>query len=187
MAQWRRRGGLELATLLVYVFLYAPIVVLVIFSFNRSRLSGRWLGLTGEWYATLAGNQQIFSSLFNSLVIGLASTAACVIFGTLAAVVFARRRLRHRGLLDAVIYMPLLIPEIVMAVALVLTVQLEGNMLNPYILGKAVSIHPLAILLAVTGGTILGGVFGAFIAVPLVAVLNNVRTTVRLDAAAVDG
>ncbi|MGZ4601160.1 MAG: AI-2E family transporter [Oryzihumus sp.] len=75
---------------------------------------------------------------------------------------------------------------IVMAVALVLTVQLEGNMLNPYILGKAVSIHPLAILLAVTGGTILGGVFGAFIAVPLVAVLNNVRTTVRLDAAAAD-
>lgn len=71
---------------------------------------------------------------------------------------------------------------IVMAVALVLTVQLEGNLLNPLIMGKAVSIHPLAILLAVTGGTILGGVFGAFIAVPLVAVLNNVRTTVRLDA-----
>ena len=72
---------------------------------------------------------------------------------------------------------------IVMAVALVLTVQLEGNLLNPWIMGKAVSIHPLAILLAVTGGTILGGVFGAFIAVPFVAVLNNVRTTVRHDAA----
>ena len=66
---------------------------------------------------------------------------------------------------------------VVIAVALVLTVQLEGNLLNPYILGKAVQIHPLGILLAVTAGTILGGVFGAFIGVPFVAVLNAVRSS----------
>jgi len=69
-----------------------------------------------------------------------------------------------------------LVMALVMAVALILTVQLEGNLLNPYILGKAVQIHPLGILMAVTAGTILGGIFGAFIAVPLVAVLNNVAT-----------
>jgi predicted PurR-regulated permease PerM len=63
---------------------------------------------------------------------------------------------------------------LVMAIALFLTVQLEGNLLNPLILGKAVQIHPLAILVAVTAGTIVGGIFGAFIAVPLVAILNNV-------------
>jgi len=63
---------------------------------------------------------------------------------------------------------------LVMAIALVLTVQLEGNLLNPLILGKAVQIHPLAILMAVTAGTIVGGIFGAFVAVPLVAVVNNV-------------
>lgn len=76
-----------------------------------------------------------------------------------------------------------LVVAIVMAVALILTVQLEGNLLNPYILGKAVQIHPLGILMAVTAGTILGGIFGAFIAVPLVAVLNNVSSDVhgRLD------
>ena len=67
-----------------------------------------------------------------------------------------------------------LVVAVVMALALVLTVQLEGNLLNPFILGKAVQIHPLAILMGVTAGTILGGIFGAFIAVPLVAVLNNV-------------
>jgi len=61
-----------------------------------------------------------------------------------------------------------------MAVALVLTVQLEGNLLNPLIMGKAVNIHPLGILMAVTAGTILGGIFGAFIAVPLAAIINNV-------------
>ncbi len=68
---------------------------------------------------------------------------------------------------------------VVMVVSLILTVQLEGNLLNPWILGKAVEIHPLAILVTVTGGTLLGGIFGAFVAVPLVAVVNNVAQTVR--------
>jgi len=71
-----------------------------------------------------------------------------------------------------------LLMAVVMALALFLTVQLEGNLLNPYILGKAVRIHPLGILMAVTAGTIVGGIFGAFIAVPLVAILNNVATDV---------
>jgi predicted PurR-regulated permease PerM len=68
---------------------------------------------------------------------------------------------------------------LVMAVALVLTVQLEGNLLNPLIMGKAVNIHPLGILMAVTAGTILGGVFGAFIAVPLAAIVNNVANDIH--------
>jgi putative heme transporter len=72
-----------------------------------------------------------------------------------------------------------LVMALVMAIALFLTVQLEGNLLNPYILGKAVQIHPLGILMAVTAGTIVGGIFGAFIAVPLVAVLNNVANDVH--------
>ena len=57
--------------------------------------------------------------------------------------------------------------------------QLEGNLLNPLILGKAVQIHPLGILMAVTAGTILGGIFGAFVAVPMVAIVNNVANDVH--------
>ncbi len=72
-----------------------------------------------------------------------------------------------------------LVMAVVILLALFLTVQLEGNLLNPYILGKAVRIHPLGILMAVTAGTIVGGIFGAFIAVPLVAVLNNVANDVQ--------
>jgi len=75
-----------------------------------------------------------------------------------------------------------LVMALVMAIALFLTVQLEGNLLNPLILGKAVQIHPLGILMAVTAGTILGGIFGAFIAVPLVAILNNVANDVHTIA-----
>jgi len=75
-----------------------------------------------------------------------------------------------------------LVMALVMALALFLTVQLEGNLLNPFILGKAVQIHPLGILIGVTAGTILGGIFGAFIAVPLVAVLNNVASDINRPA-----
>jgi predicted PurR-regulated permease PerM len=72
---------------------------------------------------------------------------------------------------------------LIMVIALILTVQLEGNLLNPWILGKAVQIHPLAILVTVTAGTLLGGIFGAFVAVPLVAVVNNVVSVVRRTGA----
>ena len=121
MARRDKSGyGLGIVTFLVYLFLYAPIAVLVLFSFNRSRLSGRWRGLTGEWYATLASNRQIFDSLLNSLLVGLVVTVVCVVLGTLAAMALARGRVRGQSGLDAIIYTPLLIPEIVMAVALVI-------------------------------------------------------------------
>jgi predicted PurR-regulated permease PerM len=68
---------------------------------------------------------------------------------------------------------------VVMAIALFLTVQVEGNLLTPWVLGRAVQLHPLAVLTTVTGGALVGGIFGAFVAVPLVAVVNNVVRVVR--------
>ncbi len=68
---------------------------------------------------------------------------------------------------------------LVVTIALVVIVQLFGNLLNPIILGKFVSIHPLAILVTVTAGTLVAGIFGAFVAVPLVAVINNAVKVIR--------
>jgi len=119
----RRNGegrGLAAATALVYLFLYAPIVVLVIFSFNRSRLSARWLGFTGEWYVSLWHSDPIVHSLVNSLVVGGVVTLVCILFGTAAALVFGQGPWRGRAFFDAVVYLPLLIPEIVIAVAMVI-------------------------------------------------------------------
>jgi spermidine/putrescine transport system permease protein len=119
----RRNGearGLVAATTLVYLFLYAPIVVLVIFSFNRSRLSARWLGFTGEWYVSLWHSEPIVHSLVNSLVVGGVVTLACILFGTAAALVIGQGSWRGRAFFDAVVYLPLLIPEIVIAVAMVI-------------------------------------------------------------------
>jgi spermidine/putrescine transport system permease protein len=117
----RRRGwGLPLTTTAVYLFLYAPILVLMVYSFNRSRLSTRWLGFTAEWYAILWRDEQIFQSLQNSLLVAAVVTVACVVFGTVSALVFAQPRLRGKAVLNGVVYLPLVIPEVVVAVATVI-------------------------------------------------------------------
>jgi spermidine/putrescine transport system permease protein len=82
------------------------------------------MGFTGEWYAVLWRDEQIFQSLQNSLVVAAGVTLACVVFGTMSALVFARPRRRAKALLDGVVYLPLVIPEIVMAVAV-------GHLLQP--------------------------------------------------------
>ncbi|TWP34213.1 AI-2E family transporter [Leekyejoonella antrihumi] len=69
---------------------------------------------------------------------------------------------------------------IVVTIILVVVVQLFGNLLNPVILGKFVAVHPLAILVTVTAGTLVAGAFGAFVAVPLVAVINNAIKVMRV-------
>jgi len=121
MASARRSSmGLSITTTAVYLFLYAPIFVLMVYSFNRSRLSAHWMGFTGEWYAVLWRDEQIFRSLENSLVVAAIVTLACVVFGTMSALIFAQPHRRAKALLDGVVYLPLVIPEIVIAVATVI-------------------------------------------------------------------
>jgi spermidine/putrescine transport system permease protein len=105
---------------LVYLFLYAPILVLVVFSFNSGRLTAEWEGFTFDWYGKLLSNPQILSSLRNSLVVAFAATAACTVIGTAAALAFFRHRLRRQAALDALITLPIVVPEIVLASSLVL-------------------------------------------------------------------
>ncbi len=121
MPRPRRQGwGLASATTFVYLFLYAPVFVLIFFSFNRSRLSAHWIGFTGEWYALLWRDEQIIQSLLNSLLVAGAATLVCVVFGTMGALVFPKVRRRAKTVLDGIVYLPLVIPEIVMAVAIVI-------------------------------------------------------------------
>jgi spermidine/putrescine transport system permease protein len=125
MARPRQQGwGLASATTLVYLFLYAPVIVLMFFSFNRSRLSAHWMGFTDEWYVLLWRDQQIIQSMLNSLLVAGAATLACVVFGTMGALVFPRLRRRAKTILDGIVYLPLVIPEIVMAVAIVIFLSL---------------------------------------------------------------
>jgi spermidine/putrescine transport system permease protein len=104
---------------LVYVFLYAPIIILIIYSFNSSRYSV-WENFSFHWYQSLFHNQLILRALRNSLIVAFAATIFSTIIGTLAALGMQRFEFRGKRGLDALFYLPVIIPEIVMAASLVI-------------------------------------------------------------------
>jgi spermidine/putrescine transport system permease protein len=113
-------GGIALLTnaVLMYLFLYVPIGILVIFSFTSDQFGVRWTGFTLEWYSRLFANTRLMGAAVNTLYVALISTVASTIIGTLTALAMERYRFRGRGGMDALLYLPIVIPEIVMAVAL---------------------------------------------------------------------
>jgi spermidine/putrescine transport system permease protein len=106
-------------SILVYVFLYAPIAILIIFSFNSSRYA-LWEGFTWDWYKILARDQLILRAIKNSLIVGFAATIVSVIIGTLAALGMQRFRFKGKKAIDGLFYLPVIVPEIVMAASLVI-------------------------------------------------------------------
>lgn len=109
---------LKIHSYLVYAFLYVPIVVLVIFSFNASRRNAVWKGFTLEWYYQLLHNQDLIRALENSILVGIISTIFSTVIGALAALALVRYEFRLKPLFESAIFIPLVIPEIVMGVAL---------------------------------------------------------------------
>ncbi|QAA34305.1 extracellular solute-binding protein [Clostridium manihotivorum] len=103
---------------LMYMFLYVPIMVLIAFSFNSSKLNVVWTGFTFKWYQSLIHNAGILEAVKNSFIIAIVSTLISVIIGTLAAVGLYRYEFRGKKFLDTVLYIPLVIPEIVMGISL---------------------------------------------------------------------
>ena len=103
-----------------YLFLYAPIAVLAVLSFNRSRLSASWGGFTLEWYAKAATNPAILQALRNSLVVALATTVVATAVATAAALAFHRHRFRRQSALEGFITIPTVAPEIVLAASMLL-------------------------------------------------------------------
>ncbi|HEX9189509.1 MAG TPA: extracellular solute-binding protein, partial [Vicinamibacteria bacterium] len=110
-------GGVSL---LAYLFLYAPIAVLVALSFNTSRLSASWSGFTLGWYLEAATNPQVLGALRNSLVVAFATTVVATAAATAAALAFHRHRFRRRGLLEGLLTLPTVAPEIVLAASMLL-------------------------------------------------------------------
>jgi spermidine/putrescine transport system permease protein len=103
----------------VYVFLYAPIAILVVFSFNRGKQTAVWEGATLDWYRSLAANGLIQTAVRNSLIVGVVSTAAATAIGTLVALALGRYAFRGEGFTRNLLYLPVIIPEIVIGAALV--------------------------------------------------------------------
>ena len=102
----------------VYAFLYLPIAILIVFSFNKERINAIWTGFTFEWYAALTRDSGLIDAVLNSLAVASVSTVIATVLGTLAAFGMARYEFPGKKLFDAVLHMPVVIPDIMMAIGL---------------------------------------------------------------------
>jgi putrescine transport system permease protein len=117
MQRWFGRGWLSMG----YLFLYLPIVVLVVFSFNSSRQDMVWSGFSLQWYAALMQDTEIINGLGLSLRIAVMTAFASVILGTFAAFVLDRyRRFTGRTLFAGMVSAPLVMPEVIIGLSLLL-------------------------------------------------------------------
>jgi spermidine/putrescine transport system permease protein len=111
---------------LAYLFLYLPIIVLVVFSFNDSRSTAQWAGFSTRWYGEMASDSQILLALWNSLFVAIVSTAISTVLGTMAALGMERYTFRGQLAMDAMLYLPIIIPDIAMAIMLLIFFNLSG-------------------------------------------------------------
>ena len=118
----RKLSGVNVVALVLgMIFLYLPIAVLVIYSFNASRLVAVWGGWSTQWYVELLNDEALIEAALVSLRVALASATAATILGTLAALVLARfGRFRGRLPFAAMIYAPLVMPEVITGLSLLL-------------------------------------------------------------------
>lgn len=104
----------------VYAFIYVPILILVVYSFNSARYSTNWQGFTLKWYAQLFQDEPLRDALVNSLVIAFTASCAATALGTVAAFAFYRYRFVGRRVLYTFIYVVMMSPDIVMGISLLM-------------------------------------------------------------------
>ena len=105
---------------LVYLFFYAPIFLLVLYSFSDDNLVGRWGGFTLDWYRAFGENEEVQGALSVSIRVAILSTVISVVLGTMAALALERYRFRGSRVFDALLYLPIIVPDVTMAVMMLL-------------------------------------------------------------------
>lgn len=107
-------------TWLVFAFFYAPILVLIFFSFNDNNNVGIWTKPSLRWYQEMLQDDRVMGALRNSLIVAFIATLIATVLGTMLAIALERYRFRGRGTLDGVSYLPIIIPDVTMAVMLLI-------------------------------------------------------------------
>lgn len=120
-------------TALVLVFLYLPILLLIVYSFNASELSFIWGGFSLEWYGKLWRNTTLLEALKNSLIIAGFTTALSVVLGTVGAWLLSRYRFPALRLLGTLVFIPMVIPEVIMGVSLLIFFTVVAVPLNAWL------------------------------------------------------
>jgi spermidine/putrescine transport system permease protein len=115
--EYSRKLWMRLWVGTVMAFLYAPLIVLMIFSFNDSKRNVVWRGFTTKYYEKALANDQLIEALINSLTIAALATLASLILGAVAAVLLWRFRFPLKGVVDGTISLPIIVPEICLGVA----------------------------------------------------------------------
>ncbi|MBR0293686.1 MAG: ABC transporter permease, partial [Acidaminococcaceae bacterium] len=105
-------------SLAILAFLYVPLVILAMYSFNDSRINAVWTGFTFRWYEQLFNNRRVLEALINTLIIGFSSTVVSTTLGTIAAIALHRYKFKLQSVINGLVYLPILIPEIVMGLSL---------------------------------------------------------------------
>lgn len=147
----RRSGGLgrllSIYGVLFFAFIYAPIVLVIVFSFNANPVNMMiWDGFTLDWYRTIFGfpnrltestlyvesTRQLYAAVRNSLLVALVATGVSTVFGTAIAIAVARFRFRLRSFYRALMFMPMIMPDIVLGIALLIFFVTIGVHLSVY-------------------------------------------------------
>ena len=105
---------------LVYAFLYLPIIVVVLFSFNTSRLNIQFEGFTLEWYSKMFQNELLMNAFWNTIIVAAVSTFLSTTIGTLCAVGLNRFEFKLKKLVSTTLYIPIVIPELVFGIAMLI-------------------------------------------------------------------
>jgi spermidine/putrescine transport system permease protein len=114
---WRHTPGLTPFTALILLFLYAPLMILVIYSFNANRLVTVWTTFSFDWFRVVAQNEDIRRAALNSIIIAIVATIASTAIATAGALALERGTLRFgRGVMAAMTALPLIVPEIIVAI-----------------------------------------------------------------------
>lgn len=117
----------------VYLFLYAPIALVVLFSFNAGRNASEFIGFSTQWYGKALGNSFLMNALWNSLVIGLTSALLAALFGTMAALAMERMSPRMRAIFDGLFSAAIVVPGVVIGIATLVALVEVFNFVNPVI------------------------------------------------------
>ncbi|AKF93860.1 ABC transporter permease [Brevibacillus laterosporus] len=113
-----RKNLLFAYSLAIIAFLYLPIAVLILYSFNDSRINATWSGFTLKWYTSLFENDRVLDALTNSLIIAVVTTVVTTILAAFLSLALHRYKFRFKQAFNGLIYLPILIPDILMGLSL---------------------------------------------------------------------
>ena len=121
----------------VYLFLYLPIAVIAIFSFNAGRHASQFTGFSVQWYGKALSNPFVIEALWNSFVVALSSALIASVFGTMAALALQGMKGRVRMVADALIYVAVMVPGIVIGIATLIALVTLFGWINPLLASLA--------------------------------------------------